>query len=39
MILTSIMPEFLVGKALQDFVRAKWYCLEMRELAAADGVS
>lgn len=39
MILTLIIPEFFVGKALQDFMRARKYWREMQEFARVDGVN
>jgi hypothetical protein len=39
MLLTFIMPEFLVGKALQDFMRARNFCREVQEFCGEDEVS
>lgn len=38
MLLTLILPEFLVGKALQDFARAREFSRVIQEIARADGV-
>jgi hypothetical protein len=38
MLVTLIVPEFLVGRAFQDFMMTKKSCREMRRLAEKDGV-
>jgi hypothetical protein len=38
MLLALIMPEFLVGKALQDFLRARKFSRGMQEFVRADRV-
>jgi hypothetical protein len=38
MLVTLIVPEFLVGRAIQDFMMARKSCRQMREFAEPDGV-
>lgn len=38
MLVTLIVPEFLVGRAFQDFIMARKSCHQMKEFAERDGI-